>query len=467
MSIGAINGLKNTVLDLLAQKPKAPEPRVDAPGLDKAKPEGRRGFNELLRDRSPDKRVDPSVRGETQAEEKTQVTSSKDAKAADQQDGDTGDSPEASMKSKDKAGETKNEQQAEDKAQKGGDDPASNQEEAESEQAAAAAQAQSSAKQGEAAALASWQLSSTLQTPQSEEEAKAQAGSPEAERARLAFVQAQGDTAGKQAAKDGGSPILNAAAITASATANQQDTSADAEGGEAKGQAQTAAQSVTKNAAAASNSNAATSFVVPDQSGDAPRVLPLQNTPGTAQVNPAQQAAAQQMPAAEDNEAVNTARLTRGLSNAVQQKGGAVTLRLTPPEMGTVRIQMQITGTNVSASFHAESASAQTLLTTQLAQLRSALETQGMNVERLSVQPLTSTAQSQSGSQSQNDANNQQGQQMGQQSSANDGRSRGQYSSQGEGGRHEDDAGGKPGLQRDRSFRGFFDRLQDAADPAA
>ncbi len=49
-----------------------------------------------------------------------------------------------------------------------------------------------------------------------------------------------------------------------------------------------------------------------------------------------------------------------GLQNAVQQRGGAVTLRLTPPEMGTVRIQLQIQSGTVNAQFHTETESAQT-----------------------------------------------------------------------------------------------------------
>jgi len=134
--------------------------------------------------------------------------------------------------------------------------------------------------------------------------------------------------------------------------------------------------------------------------------------------------------------------------------------------MGTVRIQMQISGTNVSASFHTESASAQTLLTAQLSQLRTSLETQGMNVERLSVQPMASTASSQNTSQSGSDSQqNQQGQ--AQNGQPNDGRSRGQYDG-GQNGRRSD---GQPDAdtiaRQQQAMRGFFDQLQDAAEPEA
>ncbi|MFK7789747.1 MAG: flagellar hook-length control protein FliK, partial [Phycisphaeraceae bacterium] len=151
------------------------------------------------------------------------------------------------------------------------------------------------------------------------------------------------------------------------------------------------------------------------------------------------------------------------LANAVQQRGGAVTMRLTPPEMGTVRIQMQITGTNISATFHAESASAQTLLTNQLAQLRSSLESKGMSVDRLSVQPLAATASTNNANQSQNQGDSQQ-QGQSQQQSAGDGRSRGQYSGDSSGRQSSDQQNNGSSQQ---APRGFFDRLSDAVEPEA
>lgn len=96
------------------------------------------------------------------------------------------------------------------------------------------------------------------------------------------------------------------------------------------------------------------------------------------------------------NDALNSARLTRGLNAAVNQQGGNITLRLTPPELGTVRIQLNLQGGNVSAQFHAETDSARTLLTQQLGQLRTSLESQGLNVERLGVQGLNSSSNSSS-----------------------------------------------------------------------
>ncbi len=83
---------------------------------------------------------------------------------------------------------------------------------------------------------------------------------------------------------------------------------------------------------------------------------------------------------------LNAVRLSRALNSAVKQNGGGLTLRLTPPELGTVRINLQLQGASVSADFLAESDAGGRLLTKQLTQLRSALENQGLTVERLGVQ---------------------------------------------------------------------------------
>jgi flagellar hook-length control protein FliK len=122
-----------------------------------------------------------------------------------------------------------------------------------------------------------------------------------------------------------------------------------------------------------------------------------------------------------DNTQLNTARIARGLQNAVQQKGGTVTLRLTPPEMGTVRIQLQMQSGTVNAQFHAETESTRSLLNQQMSQLRSSLEQQGLTVERLGVQTLQ---QSSAGSSLDNESQGRDGQQQ-------DGRSRGGFSRQG------------------------------------
>ncbi len=87
-----------------------------------------------------------------------------------------------------------------------------------------------------------------------------------------------------------------------------------------------------------------------------------------------------------DMDAANVARVARGLQSALQQNGGSVTLRLHPPELGFVRIEMQVSNGTVSATLQSEQPQVRELLHQQLAQLRHGLESHGLNVERLQVQ---------------------------------------------------------------------------------
>ena len=85
----------------------------------------------------------------------------------------------------------------------------------------------------------------------------------------------------------------------------------------------------------------------------------------------------------------NVARVARGLQSALSQQGGTVALRLHPPELGVVRIEVQIDAGVVRVRFHAEHESIRTLLTHQLQHLRQTLEGHGLVVERLDVQTQT------------------------------------------------------------------------------
>jgi len=79
-------------------------------------------------------------------------------------------------------------------------------------------------------------------------------------------------------------------------------------------------------------------------------------------------------------------RIIRGLSTMVHQNGGTMTMRLDPPELGAIRIQMTITNGSVTASFAPSSEAARQLLEQSMSQLRTALESQGLFVDRLSIQ---------------------------------------------------------------------------------
>ncbi len=87
-----------------------------------------------------------------------------------------------------------------------------------------------------------------------------------------------------------------------------------------------------------------------------------------------------------------------------------------------------------------------------------------MSVERLTVQPLAATAQSQNTSQGQNQNDSQQqNQDARQQQSANDGRSRNQYSGDSSNGRNDSNTP----TQQHQTRRGFLNQLHTAGQTAA
>jgi flagellar hook-length control protein FliK len=105
--------------------------------------------------------------------------------------------------------------------------------------------------------------------------------------------------------------------------------------------------------------------------------------------------------AAQGDDAVSA--VSRGLSAAVLQKGGSLTLRLTPESLGQVRIDMQLERGSVAVRLEAATAAAHELLDSTLTMLRSSLESKGLSVERLSVHlaPGASAAPAPSGAQDQ------------------------------------------------------------------
>ena len=170
-------------------------------------------------------------------------------------------------------------------------------------------------------------------------------------------------------------------------------------------------------------------------------LIPASAIPQSADTGPA---AAPQSDALTDQ--ANVSRVTRALSAAVNQHGGAVTLRLSPPEMGIIRVEMQIDQATVRAQLIAEHESARSLLTQQLGELRRALHSQGLIVDRLEVQTMSSSPPHSASDRgdAQQDA---------------DGRSRGQFARGGQGSRQDH----PDGFGRDEGRTRNFDRqLLDA-----
>lgn len=87
----------------------------------------------------------------------------------------------------------------------------------------------------------------------------------------------------------------------------------------------------------------------------------------------------------DDAAAAFPAQAVRGLTAMLNQRGGAMTMRLDPPELGSMRVQMTIVGGTVSAEFQPGTAQAAALLERHMPALRQSLENQGLSVERLNV----------------------------------------------------------------------------------
>lgn len=78
--------------------------------------------------------------------------------------------------------------------------------------------------------------------------------------------------------------------------------------------------------------------------------------------------------------------LSRGLTAALNQRGGVLTLRLAPESLGLIRIQMSLDQGAVSLRLETTNPAAQGLLSQNLAMLRATLESKGLSVEKLSIE---------------------------------------------------------------------------------
>ncbi|MBX2852200.1 MAG: flagellar hook-length control protein FliK [Phycisphaeraceae bacterium] len=470
MSLVSFTSNKQGVQDLLAALPAPASPPTDRTRGNDQGQDAKPGFNDLLRDSSEAQQAPQRSDAPEPADAQPRSESQQEEQAA-------ADKPEQAEQ------DTQSNDASDGSSQGSSEDDTSGQENAEASAENSENQAKDTSEEAQVQAAAnavSAQLNVIEATETNQPKAQVQASvNQQIDSAQLKEVDS-GDKPAGQGQANVSNLSLNAAlpnqaqsptgpTVQADAAASvqpvlQQGDNTQSNSGDTRGDSNstTSANNVNTTASSSSNAAAATAFTAPDQASGEAR-LPISTTPTAQSVDAARQAQAQAAVNTGDNDSLNTARLTRGLANAVQQRGGAVTLRLTPPEMGTVRIQMQITGTNVSASFHAESASAQTLLTNQLAHLRSALESKGMSVEKLTVQPLAATASSQNANQNQNQSDTQQ-QGQGQQQGAGDGRSRGQYS--GDGSRQQSsDPQQDSGTNQSPGV--FFDSLSDASEVQA
>lgn len=77
----------------------------------------------------------------------------------------------------------------------------------------------------------------------------------------------------------------------------------------------------------------------------------------------------------------------RGLSAALRNGGGTVTIRLNPDALGALRVEVSREAAKVTATFTPQTPQARDLLMQHSESLRSALEARGLEVERIVIHP--------------------------------------------------------------------------------
>ncbi len=146
------------------------------------------------------------------------------------------------------------------------------------------------------------------------------------------------------------------------------------------------------------------------------------------------------------------AQVSRGVASVLRQKGGSLTLRLTPQSLGELKIHLRLEGGGVNASFRAGSAEARELLSNNLDSLKATLEQHGVRVERLSVEDESGRARDASHARAEDPRTRGEEPPQRPMDSGEDGRSPGD---QRHGGRSGDNAGGESRAdQHDRRSAG-------------
>jgi flagellar hook-length control protein FliK len=86
------------------------------------------------------------------------------------------------------------------------------------------------------------------------------------------------------------------------------------------------------------------------------------------------------------NAVTNRENIVSGIRGQLLPDGGTMHIRLDPPELGAVQVSVKIENGVVSATFQTNNDNATKMLSHSLGQLKAALESQGVSVDRLHVQ---------------------------------------------------------------------------------
>lgn len=123
--------------------------------------------------------------------------------------------------------------------------------------------------------------------------------------------------------------------------------------------------------------------------------------------HPQQQNVAPEVRFAEDNHD----NIVSGVRGQLMPNGGTMRIRLDPPELGPLAVTVRLRNGVMEASFEASSDEAAKLLSHSLGSLKTSLESQGVNVERLHVQQAPKSEQASSQGDDRDGGGQQQGQQ--------------------------------------------------------
>ena len=163
----------------------------------------------------------------------------------------------------------------------------------------------------------------------------------------------------------------------------------------------------------------------------------------------------------------------KGAEILANQRGGTITMRLEPPALGQLRIELRISQGAVVADFTAATPEARALLEANLGMLRERLESQGLSVERISVHggtrgtEATSAPLGQSGHESRQDGadNRDRGERASTRQDAAGGESRGRRDDAQDGRKRTDALAVDEANERKGALRGFAGVLHGVADP--
>ncbi len=79
----------------------------------------------------------------------------------------------------------------------------------------------------------------------------------------------------------------------------------------------------------------------------------------------------------------------RSIMSLTHLNGGAMTMKLAPESLGSLRVQMTVNQGNVSVQFHTATPEASALIRESFQSLRTSLESHGLRMEQLTIQPMS------------------------------------------------------------------------------